>query len=131
MDTRLRKSTVQYRTIIEHALQLDGLLSNGDPELLTEYTARLNELQQEAGLNDQPLIDEITQNLVHWQTNPLFQERMQLLKQIMEMNALLLPRIHGMMSVTAAELAQLKDGKVAVSGYHPTSPRPKGSLGVG
>ena len=131
MDTRLRKSIEQYRTIVDHARQLESLLSAGEPERLHEYTARLNELQKDAGRNDQVLLDEIAQDSARWQAHPLFIERAQLLKQIMEMNDLLLPRIRGIMSVTVAELAQLKDGREAVAGYYPAAPKAKGSLGVG
>ncbi|SHJ68368.1 hypothetical protein SAMN02745165_02942 [Malonomonas rubra DSM 5091] len=132
MDILLEKSLDQYRQIIEHAGQLEQLLSNGDPEQLRQYTMRLNQLQEEAGLHDQQLLAEIARDSARWQAHPLFQQRMQLLEQIMEMNNLLLPRIHGMMAVTGAELAQLKEGRTALSGYHPNAGRPKKSIrGVG
>jgi hypothetical protein len=131
MDARLQKSIEQYRQIIEHAQRLERLLAKGDPEQLQEYTARLQSLQDDAGLSDRELLAEIARDSARWQAHPLFRQRTQLLEQIVEMNDLLLPRVRGMMSVTAAELAQLKDGRVAVSGYHPAAPRTKGSLGVG
>jgi hypothetical protein len=132
MSPLLQKSIDQYRRIIEHAEKLEELLTAGDPEQLREYTAKLQSLQQKAGLEDQELLREIALDSAHWQAHPLFQQRMQLLEQIVEMNNLLLPRIRGMMSVTAAELAQLKDGRVAVSGYHLGAGRPKKSVrGVG
>lgn len=131
MDARLQKSIEQYRRIIEHAQQLDPLLAKGDPGQLQDYVARLQALQDEAGLSDRELLAEIAQDSARWQVHPLFRQRTQLLEQIVEMNDLLLPRVRGMMSVTAAELAQLKDGRVAVSGYHPAALRTKGSLGVG
>lgn len=132
MEARLQKSIEQYRQIIEHAQQLDQLLTKGDPELLREYTAELQVLQAEAGLHDQQLLEEIGLDSTRWQAHPLFQQRMQLMEQIVEMNNLLLPRVRGMMSVTAAELGQLKDGRTAVSGYHPGIGRPKKSIrGVG
>ena len=128
----LEKSLDRYRQILEHVRQLESLLGKGDPEQLRLYTIRLQQLQQEAGLHDQDLLTEMSHDSARWQTHPLFQERVQLLEQIVEMNDLLLPRIRGMMSVTAAELAQLKDGRAAVSGYHPGAGRPKKSIrGVG
>ena len=132
MTWLLEKSISQYRRIIDHAAQLEQLLAKGDPEQMKQYTIRLQQLQEEAGLNDQQLLAEIACDSTNWQAHPLFHERTQLLEQIVEMNDLLLPRIHGMMSVTAAELAQLKDGRVAVTGYHPGVGRPKKSIrGVG
>ena len=120
---RLLKSIEQYRSIIEHAKQLDQLLVQGEPEKLQAYIVKMQNLQTEAGLDDGKLVEEISGDLAGWQTHPLFRERLQLLKQIVEMNDLLLPRIRAMMSVTAAELAQVRDGRVAVAGYHPAASR--------
>ncbi|NOY13701.1 MAG: hypothetical protein GXP51_08500 [Deltaproteobacteria bacterium] len=132
MVSSLQQSIKQYRKIVEHAQQLDQLLAKGDPEQLQDYTARLQTLQTEAGLNDQQLLTGIARDSVRWQAHPLFHQRMQLLEQIVEMNKLLLPRVRGMMSVTAAELTQLREGRVAVSGYHQAPNRGKKSIrGVG
>jgi len=132
MTDLFETSNAKYRAVLEHAELLENLLVKGDSRELAAYTARLNELQQEAGLHDRELLAEIARDSAHWQAHPLFQQRMQLLEQIMEMNDLLLPRIHGMMAVTGAELTQLKDGRTAISGYHPNAGRPKKSIrGVG
>jgi len=75
---------------------------------------------------------DLAQEATRWETHPLFLERLQLLKKIVEMNNLLLPRIRGMMAVSAAELVQIREGRVAVAGYYPAPPRNKGaSRGVG
>jgi len=128
MHACLQNSIDQYQEILAHAGQLEELLSKGNPELLQKYTERLQQLQAEAGLHDGKLLDKLASDPECWQNHPLFVERTQLLKQIVEMNNLLLPRIRGMMSVTAAELAQIKDGRVAVAGYHSPGSRPKGSV---
>ena len=132
MTDLLETSNAKYRAVLEHAKLLEDLLLKGNQKELVAYTERLNELQGEAGLHDQELLNNIARDSARWQAHPLFRERMQLMEQITEMNDLLLPRIRGMMSVTASELAQLRDGKVAVSGYHPDAGRPKKSIrGVG
>jgi hypothetical protein len=128
MAALLQKSIEQYRRIIAHAQGLEELLVKGDPEQLRNYTATLAELQAEAGLHDRELLAAMARDAARWQAHPLFAERLQLLEQIVEMNHLLLPRIHGMMSVTAAELVQIKDGRVAVAGYYPATSRPGGSV---
>lgn len=132
MNAQLQKSIAQYRQIVAHVQQLEQLLANGDPESLTEYTAELQSLQAEAGLHDHELLAEIAQDSLRWQAHPLFQQRVQLLEQIVEMNDLLLPRIRGMMAVTGAELGQLKGGRTAFAGYHQGLARNKKSVrGVG
>ena len=118
METCLKKSIEQYRQIIDHAGQLDNLLLKSDPDELQNYTARLQELQDEAGLNDRVFLEVFPHNSTYWQDHPLFLERTRLLEKIVELNHLLLPRIRGMMAVTAHELTQIKGGRVAVAGYH-------------
>lgn len=118
METCLRKSIEQYKQIIAHADQLDHLLKKSDPAELHNYTVRLQELQDEAGLNDRIFLEVFPHNSTYWQDHPLFLERSRLLEKIVELNHLLLPRIRGMMAVAAHELSQLKSGRVAVAGYH-------------
>ncbi len=132
MDDMLQKSLAQYRQILDHARQLEQLLQNGTPEQLIRYTAELRSMQEAAGLNDRDLLAAVARDTAHWQAHPLYQERLQLLQQVVDMNQLILPKIHGMMSVAAADLAHLKEGRVAVTGYHqPTAPSPRSSRGVG
>lgn len=118
METCIRKSIEQYKQILEHAGQLDQLLLKSDPEKLQSYTERLQELQDEAALNDRVFLEIFPHTSTYWQGHPLFLERTRLLEKIVELNHLLLPRIRAMMAVTANELSQLKSGRVAVAGYH-------------
>jgi hypothetical protein len=132
METCIKKSIEQYSRIIAHADQLDLLLQKSDPGALDAYVLRLRELQDEAGLHDRVFQELFSQNSVEWQNHPLFQERTRLLKKIVELNQLLLPKIHGMMAVTAHELTQIKGGRVVVNGYHQTDPKYNKSIrGVG
>ena len=118
MENCLQKSIEQYQQIIDHAGQLDHLLLKSDPDELKNYTAHLQNLQDEAGLNDQVFLEAFPQNSTYWQDHPLFLKRSRLLEQIVELNHLLLPKIRGMMAVTAHELSQVKGGRMAVAGYN-------------
>ncbi len=124
----LQKSIAKYRAVLEHADLLEGVLLKGDPKLLLSYTVRLNALQQEAGLGDHELLAQFARDSSGLKAHPLFQQRMQLVERIVEMNHLLLPRARGMMAVTAAELTQLKGARVAVSGYSQGATRNKISV---
>ena len=125
MEDCLKKSVEQYRRIIEHAEQLEALLKKAEPEVLRQYTARLRELQDEANLHDRVFFEIFSKNSENWKDHPLFIERTQLLEKIVKLNQLLLPRIRGMMAVTAHELSQIKGGRVAVAGYHQPSSKNK------
>ncbi|MCW9050311.1 MAG: hypothetical protein OQK50_08290 [Deltaproteobacteria bacterium] len=132
METCLRKSVDQYSRIIAHAGQLDYLLQKSDPDELKSYTVRLQELQDEASLHDRIFHQLFSRNSADWQDHPLFQERTRLLKEIVALNHLLLPRIHGIMAVTAHELTQIKGGRVAMAGYHrPVARQNRSARGVG
>ena len=117
MEACLHKSIAQYRQIIDHACQLEALLVEVDPGALQAYTHRLQGLQAEASLNDLHVFELYSGDTTFWGRHPLFLERARLLEKIVEMNRLLLPKIHGIMAVTANELAQIKSGRQAVSGY--------------
>lgn len=132
METCIKKSIEQYSRIIAHADQLDLLLQKSDPDALGSYVLRLRELQDEAGLHDRIFMELFSRNSAAWKDHPLFKERTRLLGKIVELNHLLLPRIHGMMAITAHELTQIKGGRVVVSGYHQTDPKYNKSIrGVG
>lgn len=132
MEETLKKSIEQYRGIIDHARHLEGLLQDADPAELQGYTETLQQLQDEASVNDELVFDLYSSDADYWKQHPLFIERAQLLEQIVELNHLLLPRIRGIMAVVASELAQIKSGRTAVAGYHrPATGTPLAARGVG
>ncbi len=118
MEDCLRKSVEQYRQIVEHAEKLEALLKKAEPELLRDYTLKLRQLQDEATAHDQEFFTVFSQHSEELKTHPLFVERTELLDKIVKLNQLILPRIRGMMAVTAHELSQIKGGRTAVAGYH-------------
>jgi 2,3-bisphosphoglycerate-independent phosphoglycerate mutase len=132
MESCLKKSIEQYQRILDHAEQLEALLVKADPARLNSYTVRLHELQDEANLHDRVFFELFSRNSAAWKDHPLFRERTRLLEKIVALNHLLLPRIRGMMAVTAHELTQIKGGRVAVSSYHKGDARQVGAVrGVG
>jgi len=118
MEQCLHTSIKQYRVIIAHARHLESLLQDADPAALQTYTERLQQLQDEAGVNDERVFELYAADSEYWKQHPLFIERNELLEQIVELNHLLLPRIRGIMAVIASELAQIKSGRTAFAGYH-------------
>ena len=132
MEKCLEKSVEQYRKIVAHANQLEKLLKNADPEVLRQYTQKLHELQDEAIQRDRVFNELFLSHKDTYRNHPLFQERSELIEQIVKMNHLLLPRIRGMMAVAAHEISQIKGGRVAMAGYHqPSLQKRKGTRIVG
>lgn len=118
MEEILEKSVVQYQRIIDHVQKLNAMLRQVEPDELQAYTEELQQLQDEASVNDQVLIEQFAGNVDVLSEHPLFDERKQLLEEIVAMNRLLLPKIRGIMAVVANELSQIKSGRQAVIGYH-------------
>jgi Zn-dependent oligopeptidase len=132
MEHYLHTSIKQYRVIIDHARHLDVLLQDADPAALQAYTERLQQLQDQAGANDERVFELYAADSEYWKQHPLFIERNELLEQIVELNHLLLPKIRGIMAVIASELAHIKSGRSAVAGYHrPVTNLPVAARGVG
>lgn len=128
MESCIKKSIEQYQSIIDHAAQLEGLLKKADPEEISVYTRRMQELQDEASLHDRVFHDLFIQNSDHWKNHPLFVERTRLLGQIVALNQQILPKIRGIMAMTVHELSQIKSGRTVVSGYHPPARQSRQSL---
>ena len=107
---------------------LETLLA-GDPGQLQAYLGRFDAAQAQLQQTDSQLQGLLPAEL---RESPLLHERLALLQQLVELNARLLPKIHGIKALTAAELEQLKGGRVAVSGYGGSSKKHHGaSRGMG
>jgi len=134
VEIDLKTSMQQYRAILEHARQLENILTRGADDVgqLTAYSERLQQLQQTAGLFDHDLLVSMSRNIAPWRVHPLFDERLQLQQQIVELNEMLLPRVYARKAMLGAELEQLKKGSQAVSGYGATFKKDRrGSHGRG
>lgn len=130
MESSLRRSVEQYSRIIAHAGRLEALLLHSDTDELKKYIVRMEELQEEARQHDETLNGQLAEDSHRWRDHPLYQKRISLLEKLVELNRLLLPRIHGMMAVTAHELSQIKGGRKALGGYRQSS-QPTGSRARG
>lgn len=112
----LQQSLGNYRSL--HALmeQLEEALRLDEPGLLLELHQQLQTMQQQAGATDAqigPLLSTADVAAI----TPLLAERQALLQDLQGYNRLLSVKIHGILPVISAELAQLRTGRVAVSGY--------------
>ncbi len=119
----LAVSSEQYRELQQHAEKLLKMLDSCDYSGVHEHAARLQALQSAACAQDETLLPLLKSNLPTWQGHPLYRTRLRLITAILEINALLMPRIGAMKAFLGAELEQLKGGRMAISGYHSTTKR--------
>ena len=113
-QAQLQQSVTHYRAL--HALmqQLDEALGRDDAELLSELQEQLLAVQEQARQSDALAAPGLA---AEGEVAPLLAERQALLEALQEQNRLLSGKIRGILPVVADELAQLRAGQTAVSGY--------------
>ncbi len=124
----LKKSVAQYRAIVDFISAAAEMLARAQPHDTKLYCGRLQVMQDEAKHTDLALADLFAADNMDWQALPLFRERLALMREVVEHNRLLFPKINGMMSVISAEIRQIKEGAAAMSGYKMTQKRAGGIL---
>ncbi len=124
-------SVEQYRELLQHAEKLTGILEGCEPVRVHEHIARQQQLQVAASRQDELLLPLLKDDLSLWEEHRLYQIRQGFINTILDLNKLLLPKIHGMMAVTSAELDQLRGGRTFLVGYASPAPDQRGLRGVG
>lgn len=116
LQALLQQSLGNYRSLHGVMEQLEEALRLDEPELLLELHQQLQTMQQQAGATDAQIGPLLPTGDVA-ALAPLLAERQALLQDLQAYNRLLSVKIHGILPVISDELAQLRTGRVAVSGY--------------
>lgn len=116
LETLLQQSVAHYQAMAALMRQLDGALALDDPELLVDLQAQLELMQERAGATDALIAPMLPASPVS-PLAELMAERMTLLEELQAQNRLISEKIRGILPVIADELAQLRVGQTAVSGY--------------
>ena len=124
-------SVAQYRGLLQHAENLVIIQDSGDYSKVGEHVAKLQLLQSEASRQDEELLPLLILDLPTWEKHALYQKRLSCIKSIVELNKLLLPKIHSVMAVTSAELNKLSGGRNALAGYTTRATKKRRFFGIG
>ncbi len=124
-------SVEQYRELFQHAEKLLEIIDTCAYAKVSEHAAKLQELQAAAIQQDELLMPLFNDQITDWTNHTLYRTRHEFINTIIKLNELILPKIHGMMAATSAELGQMQGSRVAVVGY--TSPKTdqRGLRGIG
>jgi hypothetical protein len=125
VEQLLAYSVEQYRELFQHAEKLVKMLDACDYSRIQAHTEKLHTLQNDARRQDSLLLPLLQQDIGAWEKHERFQLRRFFIAAILEINALLLPKMHSVKAMFGSELDQLKSGRVMVAGYAP-SPRNPG-----
>lgn len=119
----LCRSIEIYRDIIEITVRIAEELHAHTHEELQRTITSLQGLQQDAEQVDTLLAEAASDTSSR--TRELFAARREMIKKCSRQNKLLSPRIHGMMAVISAELSQIRNGRIAMTGYRSCSNQEK------
>ncbi len=127
----LKSSFEQYREILQQAENLLKMMDACDYSQVDEHVIRSQQLQSEASRQDEQLLPLLTLDLPTWEKHTQYQNRLDCIRSIVELNKVLLPKIHGVMAITKAELGNLSGGRNALVGYASQDADKRVFLGIG
>lgn len=117
----LEKSIRCYQSLLEHVHDFKNSLDKGilSAEEFNTYNAKLQDLQQKVEQADRDFstrFNEKTDSLIT--DTLLYQKKISMMKEILELNDFLLPRLASLMDITRDELKNLKNNVKTIGGYH-------------
>lgn len=124
----LEKSVRNYQNLLEHIEDFKATIEKGvlSADEFNNYNTKLVELQQSVEAADKQLNNELEKKAdTLIAESLLMQKRISMMKEIMEINEFLLPRLASLMDVTRDELVKLKSSISTISGYHSGTPATK------
>ena len=120
LGSSLACSVEQYRGVLEHLMLLSNALTSSDADfqnLVQGFSVK----QAVAQRHDETLCALLAKEGDAVTHHPLYLQRLDLIKEVLELNHLLLPKINGMMALVSHELAGLKNGRIVLGGYKQTT----------
>lgn len=127
LQSLLQQVVAHYQAMVDLMQQLDGALYLEDPELLAELQEELTRVQEQARATD-ALIAPLLPEAPVADLAALISERKALLEGLQVQNGLISEKIRGILPVIADELAQLRAGQTAMTGYASGPPTRGGSI---
>ena len=116
LEDRIRSSIARYSEILKTMRRIALAVERSDTSLNREVQ-QLHDLQEQARKDDLGLLDELQKGGSSLLGHPLVVERTEVLQQVLDTNASLVPKIKGAMTILAHELGTFKDGRVMMTGY--------------
>lgn len=120
LESSLRCSIEQYQAVLAQLKQLSVSLTASDVDFQL-HIENLASKQALAQKHDEGLIELLGDETSLVGDHPLYKKRLDIIKEVLELNHLLLPKINGMMALVSHELAGLKNGRAVLGGYKQTT----------
>ncbi len=116
----LEKSIRCYQLMLEHVHNFKQSLEGGalTPKQYNSFNEKLVSLQKKVEEADKQFAEHFDQQSETLIMNNLFEEKKSMMKEILELNDYLLPRLASLMDITRDELSSLKTNMRNVGGYH-------------
>lgn len=116
LEKSLLLSIDQYQAVLQSLQQISDALTSND-SVIEALIQTMSSKQAEAQQHDELLLVLLGEAGSTVSSHPLYIKRMALIREVLELNHLLLPKINGMMALISHELSGLKNGRVVLGGY--------------
>jgi len=116
LEKSLLLSIDQYQAVLQSLQQISDALTSND-SAMEALIQTMSSRQAEAQQHDESLLVLLGEAGSTISSHPLYIKRMALIREVLELNHLLLPKINGMMALISHELSGLKNGRVVLGGY--------------
>lgn len=120
LKSSLSCSIELYQGILAQLQLLSNSLTASDDDF-QHYVKNLAKKQAQAMEHDEILVGLIRESVPFVENHPLYKKRLDIIKEVLELNHLLLPKINGMMALVSHELSDLKNGRIVLGGYKQTT----------
>ncbi len=116
----LEKSIRCYQLMLEHVHNFKKAIERGSltAEQYNDFNSKLISLQSQVEEADKQFSSHFDQKSETLIMDTLFAQKESMMKEILELNNYLLPRLASLMDITRDELAGLKNNMRTIGGYH-------------
>lgn len=122
----LEKLLCQYRELLSRTDSVTYALQSSDPETVLTVATAIDETRSRI-IELENQLAPVVQQLPQLRQLPQFQERLSLLKQILDLTNSSTPKLKAIMAINRNELKKIVEGRTLINNYYPI-PENKGGL---
>ena len=128
VEVLLEESIGQYKEILKKMYRIQTVMRESDPDNIERLSVAIDTAQEKIQKIEQEL-EPFLQQTPELRNSPIFQERLVLMGQLIDLTEKCTPKIKAMMAIKRDELKKIAGGVAVMNTYSSTSNcQPKGKL---
>ncbi|KAF0188181.1 MAG: hypothetical protein FD168_1885 [Desulfobulbaceae bacterium] len=124
----LQSSIIHYEKMLALFIAINSESGNKNAETLEAWGTELLQLQEQAELADQLLMNALEETSPPASALPLLEKRLEIMHQVFTHNRALLSTANNIKSLLAHEIREMQGGRAALHGYRQTTSSHQGSI---